>query len=74
MQREEQRLRKMSEKDDKRARWGDKGVGIGHFWEPSSDSSRGGLPSRENGSGRDGGPSPPAWAKKRYYQLSKSIE
>jgi len=53
-QREEQRLRKMMEKEERRPRWGDRGIGVGHFWEPS-DSENSHLPAPPQSSRGKGG-------------------
>jgi hypothetical protein len=59
------------EKDDKRARWGDRGVGVGHFWE-ASDSSMARLPSREREDlSSRGSDTPPAWLQ-RSLQMQSS--
>ncbi|CAL8096826.1 unnamed protein product [Orchesella dallaii] len=53
-QREEQRMRKLMEKEERRPRWGDRGIGVGHFWEPS-DSENSHLPAPPPSSRGKGG-------------------
>ncbi|CAG7834185.1 unnamed protein product [Allacma fusca] len=68
-QREEQRIRKQMEKDEKRPKWGDKGIGVGHFWEPSQSNDHLPQPSRDDTNLA----TTPAWLEKGLSRMQSSV-